>query len=203
MADKQSATPSSNPHLAALPEADTAEASTPSVTPSVPVQKEEDSDSTQETNDLKDDAPSTTEAQQIEDAQQIEELAAAIEALHVEHLPPVPLPEYPDAHPDLLRIARLIQGGKCKRIICMCGAGISVSAGIPDFRTPGGCSMRVGIVGVDICKQGASTTTVATTVAIHNLYSQPIHNPAPYLAHNHTHRHWFVQSVGEIQAPCT
>ncbi|XP_056139119.1 NAD-dependent protein deacetylase sirtuin-2 [Lampris incognitus] len=34
-------------------------------------------------------------------------------------------------------IARYIQSGKCKNIICMVGAGISTSAGIPDFRSPG------------------------------------------------------------------
>ncbi|KAG1675849.1 hypothetical protein FOA52_001505 [Chlamydomonas sp. UWO 241] len=39
--------------------------------------------------------------------------------------------------PDLAGIAELIITGRAKNIICMCGAGISVSAGIPDFRTPG------------------------------------------------------------------
>uniref|UniRef100_A0A8B9JFA4 NAD-dependent protein deacetylase n=1 Tax=Astyanax mexicanus TaxID=7994 RepID=A0A8B9JFA4_ASTMX len=34
-------------------------------------------------------------------------------------------------------VARYIQSGKCKNIICMVGAGISTSAGIPDFRSPG------------------------------------------------------------------
>jgi hypothetical protein len=38
---------------------------------------------------------------------------------------------------DLAGIAKAIRSGACKRIITMCGAGISVSAGIPDFRTPG------------------------------------------------------------------
>jgi NAD-dependent deacetylase sirtuin 2 len=38
---------------------------------------------------------------------------------------------------DLAGIAELISSGQTKRIVCMCGAGISVNAGIPDFRSPG------------------------------------------------------------------
>ncbi|DBA77969.1 TPA: hypothetical protein ACH3X1_009129 [Trebouxia sp. C0004] len=38
---------------------------------------------------------------------------------------------------DLKDVAERIKSGKAKRILCMCGAGLSVSAGIPDFRTPG------------------------------------------------------------------
>lgn len=38
---------------------------------------------------------------------------------------------------DVEGIAEYIKEGKAKKIICMCGAGVSVSAGIPDFRTPG------------------------------------------------------------------
>ncbi|XP_067101903.1 NAD-dependent protein deacetylase sirtuin-2 [Osmerus mordax] len=34
-------------------------------------------------------------------------------------------------------VARYMQSGKCKNIIFMVGAGISTSAGIPDFRSPG------------------------------------------------------------------
>uniref|UniRef100_A0A8C2XCA6 NAD-dependent protein deacetylase sirtuin-2 n=1 Tax=Cyclopterus lumpus TaxID=8103 RepID=A0A8C2XCA6_CYCLU len=33
-------------------------------------------------------------------------------------------------------VAQYIKSGKCKNILCMVGAGISTSAGIPDFRSP-------------------------------------------------------------------
>ncbi|GAA6002370.1 hypothetical protein JCM10207_001086 [Rhodosporidiobolus poonsookiae] len=39
--------------------------------------------------------------------------------------------------PTLEDVARLIKEGKAKRVIVMAGAGISTSAGIPDFRSPG------------------------------------------------------------------
>ena len=38
---------------------------------------------------------------------------------------------------DMEGIARYISEKACRRIVVMCGAGISTSAGIPDFRTPG------------------------------------------------------------------
>ena len=34
-------------------------------------------------------------------------------------------------------VIELLRSGRARQIVCLCGAGISVSAGIPDFRTPG------------------------------------------------------------------
>jgi len=38
---------------------------------------------------------------------------------------------------DLAGVARYIKDHKCQNIVVLCGAGMSTSAGIPDFRTPG------------------------------------------------------------------
>lgn len=38
---------------------------------------------------------------------------------------------------DIAGIARYIVEHECRNVVVMCGAGISTSAGIPDFRTPG------------------------------------------------------------------
>ena len=38
---------------------------------------------------------------------------------------------------DVKGIAEYIRSGECKNVVVMCGAGVSVAAGIPDFRTPG------------------------------------------------------------------
>ncbi|GAA5874536.1 hypothetical protein JCM3774_004643 [Rhodotorula dairenensis] len=42
-----------------------------------------------------------------------------------------------DEAPQFEDVARLIKDGKAKRVMIMAGAGISTSAGIPDFRSPG------------------------------------------------------------------
>ena len=56
---------------------------------------------------------------------------------------PIPSRVVPPSKPalmssfDVAGVAELILSGQVRRIVCMCGAGISVSAGIPDFRSPG------------------------------------------------------------------
>ena len=40
------------------------------------------------------------------------------------------------AEPTIEAVADYIKSGKCRKVIFMVGAGISTSAGIPDFRSP-------------------------------------------------------------------
>lgn len=40
-------------------------------------------------------------------------------------------------HTDIESVVKYIRSGQCKNIITMAGAGMSTSAGIPDFRSPG------------------------------------------------------------------
>ena len=57
-------------------------------------------------------------------------LAKQLESLRVK--------EEDDSAPESLRkVAKWIKDGHCRRILVLSGAGVSVSAGIPDFRTPG------------------------------------------------------------------
>lgn len=43
-----------------------------------------------------------------------------------------------DRLPVLSNLAKLINNGEIKKIAFLTGAGMSVGAGIPDFRSPGG-----------------------------------------------------------------
>uniref|UniRef100_A0A7S0IKN5 Deacetylase sirtuin-type domain-containing protein n=1 Tax=Micromonas pusilla TaxID=38833 RepID=A0A7S0IKN5_MICPS len=96
-----------------------------------------------------DDDASSSSSSSSEDA--MSGLAGLIQRLALKHreqggqLDQDGIPVMPEPEPrkpllssfDIAGVAEYIKSGKCKRIVVMAGAGISVSAGIPDFRTPG------------------------------------------------------------------
>lgn len=79
----------------------------------------------------------------------------------------------------LREVAAFLKSDKCKRVVALCGAGISVSAGIPDFRSPGGMydTLRPELLtATDIQKQIMEVDPTAVVEA--NMFSQ---NQFPYL----------------------
>ena len=79
----------------------------------------------------------------------------------------------------LREVAAFLKSDKCKRVVALCGAGISVSAGIPDFRSPGGMydTLRPELLtATDIQKQIMAVDPTAVVEA--NMFSQ---NQFPYL----------------------
>jgi NAD-dependent deacetylase sirtuin 2 len=54
--------------------------------------------------------------------------------------PAAALPSLPEGMPsrDARGVAAYIRSGKCTSVAFLTGAGVSVAAGIPDFRSPGG-----------------------------------------------------------------
>ena len=84
----------------------------------------------QEAVPTKNDVP---QKEDVEDAG-VDELAKGLGGVS---LGPKPTADQITAPKELRQVADMIKSGKFNKILILTGAGVSVSAGIPDFRTPG------------------------------------------------------------------
>jgi len=105
---------------------------------------------------------------------------------------------------DLDGIAQYILSGKCKNIAFLTGAGVSVSAGIPDFRSPGGMYDTLKPELLTATQQQRQLMKVDPTAVVSTEIFY--HNQLPYLELRRpfilglsqrkwkaTISHWFVQ----------
>ena len=83
--------------------------------------------------DEQEEAVSTNDDRQKEDAG-VDELAKGLDGVSLE--PKLSVDQI-TAPKELRQVADMIKSGKFDKILILTGAGVSVSAGIPDFRTPG------------------------------------------------------------------
>ncbi len=80
-------------------------------------------------------------SQDLEDP--VDALSAAIKAFSLAHPAPLGCPLAADAPPSLEAIAKAIASGKIKHVVVLTGAGISVNAKLPDFRSEDGIFARM------------------------------------------------------------
>eukprot|EP00586_Coscinodiscus_wailesii_P006463 CAMPEP_0172488218 /NCGR_PEP_ID=MMETSP1066-20121228/17651_1 /TAXON_ID=671091 /ORGANISM="Coscinodiscus wailesii, Strain CCMP2513" /LENGTH=243 /DNA_ID=CAMNT_0013255309 /DNA_START=24 /DNA_END=752 /DNA_ORIENTATION=+ len=85
--------------------------------------------SSEETRPKTDTTEKKNDKHKIKPTDDINSISAGISRLDIGHAD--------DGSITLKTIARLIREGTCNNILVLSGAGVSVSAGIPDFRTPG------------------------------------------------------------------
>jgi NAD-dependent deacetylase sirtuin 2 len=80
---------------------------------------------------------------------------------------------------DLDGLVQFIQSDRCKNIAVLSGAGISVAAGIPDFRSAGGMydTLKPELL-TATAAQRAQMASDPTSVVSRDLFTQ---NPFPYL----------------------
>ncbi|XP_064649610.1 NAD-dependent protein deacetylase sirtuin-2-like [Lineus longissimus] len=101
---------------------------------------------------------------------------------------------------DMAGVVKYIKDGGCKNIVCMCGAGISTSAGIPDYRSPG--TGMLDIMKPEVAKFGLPD---AKAVYTYEFFKD---NPEPYYYFasqrfpsteraKPTAAHYFIRLMGE------
>lgn len=85
----------------------------------------------------------------------------------------------PLATPDLAGVARFLLSPECRSVSILTGAGVSVAAGIPDFRSPGGMysTLRPELI-TATARQRALMSADPTNVVDRTMWFE---NPFPYL----------------------